>query len=46
VVLIFYKFKLPDALIAATAIVNNATLISGDDVFAKIFNLKFQHVKA
>jgi tRNA(fMet)-specific endonuclease VapC len=40
-----YKLKLPDALIAATAMVNNATLFSADDVFAKIFNLKFQLVK-
>jgi tRNA(fMet)-specific endonuclease VapC len=40
-----YKLKLPDALIAATAMVNNATLFSADDVFSKIFNLKFQLVK-
>jgi tRNA(fMet)-specific endonuclease VapC len=40
-----YKLKLPDALIAATAIVNNATLFSADDVFTKIFNLKFQLIK-
>jgi tRNA(fMet)-specific endonuclease VapC len=40
-----YKLKLPDALIAATAIVNNATLFSADKVFSKIFNLKFQHIK-
>jgi tRNA(fMet)-specific endonuclease VapC len=30
-----YKLKLPDAIIAATAIVNNATLFSADDIFAK-----------
>jgi tRNA(fMet)-specific endonuclease VapC len=40
-----YKLKLPDALIAATAIVNNATLISADDIFSKIFNLKFELIK-
>ena len=37
-----YKLKLPDAIIAATAIVSNATLFSADDVFTKIYNLKFQ----
>ncbi len=41
-----YKLKLPDAIIAATAITTDATLISADDVFSKIFNLKFQLVKA
>lgn len=40
-----YKLKLPDALIAVTAIINNATLISADDAFSKIFNLKFQLIK-
>jgi tRNA(fMet)-specific endonuclease VapC len=40
-----YNLKLPDAIIAATALSNNATLISSDEVFAKIFNLKFQHIK-
>jgi tRNA(fMet)-specific endonuclease VapC len=40
-----YKLKLPDAIIAATAIVNNATLLSADDVFAKIYNLKFELIK-
>jgi predicted nucleic acid-binding protein len=41
-----YKLKLPDTIIAATAIVNNATLFSADDVFSKVFNLKFQLIKA
>ena len=40
-----YKLKLPDAIIAATAIVNNATLFSADDIFAKIYNLKFELIK-
>ncbi|MEO7767620.1 MAG: PIN domain-containing protein [Ferruginibacter sp.] len=40
-----YKLKLPDAIIAATAIINNATLFSADDVFSKIFNLKFEIIK-
>lgn len=40
-----YKLKLPDAIIAATAMTNNATLISADNIFSKIFNLKFQLIK-
>ncbi len=40
-----YKLKLPDAIIAATAIVNNATLFSAANIFAKIFNLKFELIK-
>jgi tRNA(fMet)-specific endonuclease VapC len=40
-----YNLKLPDAIIAATALSNNATLISGEDIFSKIFNLKFQLIK-
>lgn len=40
-----YKLKLPDAIIAATAIINDATLFSADDVFSKVFNLKFQLIK-
>ena len=40
-----YKLKLPDVIIAATAIVNDATLFSAVDVFSKIFNLKFQLIK-
>ncbi len=34
-----FKLKLPDAIITATAIVNNATLFNADDIFAKIYNL-------
>jgi predicted nucleic acid-binding protein len=30
------KLKLPDAVIAATALVSNATLVSGDEVFKKL----------
>jgi tRNA(fMet)-specific endonuclease VapC len=40
-----YNLKLPDAIIAATALKNNATLISSDEVFSKIFNLKFELIK-
>jgi tRNA(fMet)-specific endonuclease VapC len=40
-----YKLKLPDAIIAATAIVNNAILFSADNIFAKIYNLKFELIK-
>ncbi len=36
-----YKLKLPDAIIAATAMLNDATLITGDNAFSKIYNLKF-----
>ena len=41
-----YKIKLPEAIIAATALVNNATLISAGNIFSKVHNLKFQLVKA
>ncbi len=41
-----YKLKLPDAIIASTAIVNNVTLLSADAVFSKIHNLKFQFIKS
>lgn len=37
-----YKLKLPDALIAATAIVNNFTLIADNDTdFKKVTELKY-----
>ena len=32
-------------MIAATASVNNATLISADNEFLKLFNLKFQLIQ-
>lgn len=35
-----YKIKLPDAIIAATAIYKNAVLISNDKDFEKITSLK------
>ena len=35
-----YKLKLPDAIIAATAIYHKATLITNDKVFYKIDKLK------
>jgi len=41
-----YKLKLPDAIIAGTAMVNDATLLSADNVFSKIHNLKFQFIKS
>jgi predicted nucleic acid-binding protein len=37
---IAYKLKLPDAIIAATAIENNAILITADKDFEKIKNLR------
>ena len=36
-----YKLKLPDAIIAATALTNKLTLISSDSEFEKIYGLKF-----
>lgn len=35
-----YKLKLPDAIIAACAIVNNATLVTGDKEFKKVNGLQ------
>jgi predicted nucleic acid-binding protein len=35
-----YRLKLPDAIIAATAIVNNATLITADTDFRKVKDLE------
>ncbi len=35
-----YKLKLPDSIIAASAIVNNATLIPADKAFKKVGNLQ------
>src|SRR5690606_3158277 len=40
-----YKLKLPDAIIAAMAIVNEATLITNDKAFHKIENLKTKSFK-
>jgi predicted nucleic acid-binding protein len=40
-----YKIKFPDAIIAATAIINSATLYSADEGFSKIHNLKFKLIK-
>jgi len=41
-----YKLKLPDAIIASTALSKNLTLISADAAYSKIHNLKFQFIKA
>ncbi len=41
-----YKLKLPDAIIASTALSNNLTLISADATYSKIHNLKFQCIKS
>lgn len=35
-----YRLKLPDAIIAACAIVNNAALVTGDKAFKKVNGLK------
>ncbi|MBK7636818.1 MAG: PIN domain-containing protein [Saprospiraceae bacterium] len=35
-----YKFKFPDAIIAATAIINDAILVTKDKDFSKIQGLK------
>ena len=39
-----YKLKIPDAIIAATAITKNLTLFSSDDVFKRIPHLNFVYV--
>lgn len=40
-----YKLKLPDAIVAATAITNNATLITNDKEFKKVIGLKIKSFK-
>lgn len=40
-----YKIKLLDAIIAATAIVCDATLLSADNIYSKIHTLKFKYIK-
>ncbi|MEO5888774.1 MAG: PIN domain-containing protein [Ferruginibacter sp.] len=40
-----YKLKLPDAIIAATAMAIDAPLFSADNVFSKIYNLKLELIK-
>lgn len=40
-----YKLKLPDAIIAATALINNATLVTNDKAFSKINKLKTLTIK-
>lgn len=39
----FYNVKLPDAIIAATAIQQNLPLISADSIFKRIAELNFVH---
>jgi predicted nucleic acid-binding protein len=39
----FYNIKLPDAIIAATAILQNIPLISADGIFKRIVELNFVH---
>lgn len=39
----FYNIKLPDAIIAATAICQNIPLISADGIFKRIEALNFVH---
>lgn len=36
---IYNRLKLPDAILAATAMINNCTLISNDKEFAKVIDL-------
>lgn len=36
-----YKIKLPDAIIASTAIINSVPLLSADTIFSKITELNF-----
>lgn len=40
-----HKLKLPDAIIAATALVYNATLITNDKEFNKVAGLKIKSIK-
>jgi predicted nucleic acid-binding protein len=40
-----YKLKLPDAIIAASAIVNNAVLLTGDKGFKKIEGLQLSIIE-
>lgn len=40
-----YKLKLPDSIIAASAIVNNATLIRADKAFKKVGNLQLRSIR-
>ena len=37
-----YKLKLPDSIVAASAIVNNALLITADKTFKKVANLRLK----
>lgn len=39
----FYNVKLPDAIIAATAIQQNIPLISADSIFKRVAELNFVH---
>ena len=36
-----YNIKLPDAIIASTAIINSVPLLSADTIFSKISELNF-----
>mgnify|MGYP003420353896 CR=1 FL=1 len=40
-----YNIKLPDAIIASTAIVKNLPLLSADNVFSKIPEVNFIHLQ-
>lgn len=40
-----YNLKMPDAIIAATALVHNATLVTNDKGFTRVKSLKVKHVK-
>lgn len=40
-----YRLKLPDAIIAASAIINNATLVTADSDFKKVKELQLMSIK-
>jgi predicted nucleic acid-binding protein len=40
-----YNLKIPDAVIAATAICKKLPLFSGDDIFNRVKELNFIHVQ-
>ena len=40
-----YRLKLPDAIIAATAIINNAILVTADNDFKRVKELELMPIK-
>ena len=40
-----YGLKVPDAIIAATAVTKKLSLFSGDDIFKRVLHLNFVHIQ-